>query len=124
MITDETRRAILGMYEKGMKIRQISRTLGISRNTVRTVLKSGAPEEKGSSTSFEDEMPLIREAFVRSRGNVVRVQEILSQRGIAIGYSTLTRIVRDQGLREPARARDGEYTFGPGEEMQDRKSVV
>jgi transposase len=118
MITDETRRAILGMYEKGMKIRQISRTLGISRNTVRTVLKGGASEEKGSSTSFEDEMPVIREAFARSRGNVVRVQEILAQRGITIGYSTLTRIVRDQGLREPARARAGEYTFGPGEEMQ------
>ena len=63
-------------------------------------------------------MPLIREAFVRSRGNVVRVQEILAQRGITIGYSTLTRIVRDQGLREPARARAGEYTFGPGVEMQ------
>lgn len=117
MISDETRQAILGMYEKGMKIRKISRTLGISRNTVRTVIKGGAPEEKGPSTSFDEEMPLIREAFAGSRGNVVRVQEILADQGIAIGYSTLTRIVRDQGLRQK-RKRAGEYTFGPGEEMQ------
>jgi len=48
---------------------------------------------------------------------VVRAQEILAERGIAIGYSTLTRIVRDQGLREKKK-RAGEYTFGPGEEMQ------
>ena len=117
MISDETRQAILGMYEKGMKIRRISRTLGISRNTVRTAVKGGATEEKGSRSSFEDEMPLIREAFAGSRGNVVRAQEILAERGIAIGYSTLTRIVRDQGLREKKK-RAGEYTFGPGEEMQ------
>jgi transposase len=118
MITDETRQAILGMHEKGMKIRQISRSLSISRNTVRTVLKGGAPQVRGSGTSYDNEMPLIREAFVRCRGNVVRVVEILAQQGIAIGYSTLTRIARDQGLREPPKTRAGVYTFAPGEEMQ------
>jgi transposase len=118
MITDETRAAIVGMHEKGMKIRQIARCLGISRNTVRTVLHGTRPEKKGSGTSYEHEIPLIREAFVRCRGNMVRVAEILAERGIRIGYSTLTRIAREQGLREPARPRAGSYTFGPGEEMQ------
>lgn len=122
MITAETRQAILGMHEKGMNIRQISRTLGISRNTVRTVLKGGAPEQKASDTSFEDEIPLIREAFVRCRGNVVRVAEIHTERGIPIGYSTRTRIVRDQGLREKQKTRTGAYTFGPGLEMQHDSS--
>jgi transposase len=118
MITEETKQAILGMYEKGMKIRQISRTLGISRTTVKRVIKGKAPEPKGPSTCFEDEMPLIRDVFIQCRGNMVRVQEILSEKGISIGYSTLTRIARDQGLREPKKARAGEYTFGPGLEMQ------
>lgn len=118
MISDETRQAILLMYEKGMKIRQIARSLGLSRNTVRTVLKGGIPLEKSPGTSFEDELPLIREAFLRCRGNMVRVAEILAEKGIRIGYSTLTRIARDQGLREPARPRAGEYTFGPGLEVQ------
>ncbi len=118
MITDETRQAIPGMHEKGMKIRQISRTPGISRNTVRTVLKGDTLEEKGPSTSFEDEMPLIRETFTRCRGNVVRVAEVLAEKGTAVGCSTPTRIARDQGLRGPRKPRSGAYTFGPGEEMQ------
>lgn len=118
MISDETRQAVLGMHEKGMKIRQIARSLGISRNTVRTVVNGSTPAERGSGTSFENEIPLIREAFVKCRGNVVRVAEILAEQGITIGYSTLTRIAREQGLREPQRARAGVYTFGPGEEMQ------
>jgi transposase len=118
MISDDMRAAIVGMHEKGMKIRQISRTLGISRNTVRTVLKGTKPENGGSGTSHENEMPLIREAFLRCRGNMVRVQEILEEQGTRIGYSTLTRIARDQGLREPSKTRAGAYTFGPGEEMQ------
>jgi len=46
MISDETRQAILGMHGKGMKIRQISRALSISRNTVRTVLKELERMEK------------------------------------------------------------------------------
>jgi len=118
MISDETRAAIVGMRDKGMKIRQIARNLDISRNTVRTVLKGTSPAVRGSTTSFENEMPMIHEAFLRCHGNVVRVQEILAERGIRIGYSTLTRIARDQGLREPKNVRAGAYTFGPGEEVQ------
>ena len=118
MITDETRQAILGMHEKGMGIRQISRNLSISRNTVRTVLKGDTPQVRGSGTSYDNEIPQIREAFVRCGGNMVRVAEILAQQGIAIGYSTLTRIARDRGLREPPKTRAGVYTFAPGVEMQ------
>jgi orotate phosphoribosyltransferase-like protein len=35
MITEDTIKAIVALHEKGMKIRQISRSLSISRNTVR-----------------------------------------------------------------------------------------
>lgn len=118
MISDEMREAIVGMRDKGMKIRQIARSLSISRNTVRTILKGSGPEVRGSGASYENETPLIREAFLRCGGNVVRVQEVLADQGIRIGYSTLTRIARDKGLREPKKVRAGVYTFGPGEEMQ------
>ena len=118
MISDEMRDAIVGMRDKGMKIRQIARSLSISRNTVRTILKGSESEVRGSGASYENETPLIREAFLRCKGNVVRVQEVLADQGIRIGYSTLTRIARDQGLREPKKKRAGVYTFGPGEEMQ------
>ena len=60
----------------------------------------------------------IKEAFVRCRGNVVRVQEILaSDHEITIPYSTLTRWVREADLRAPEQ-RAGRYHFGMGEEMQ------
>ena len=107
MIAEETRIALLGLHRKGMKIRQISRALGISRNTVKRVVYGNDPGERSTTTSFENELPLIRDMFARCRGNVVRVQEMLADQGISIGYSTLTRIARERGLREPEKKRAG-----------------
>lgn len=118
MISDETRQSIVALHGKGMKIRQISRTLGVSRNTVRKAVQDKHEGSGGSSSPFEKELPLIKELYLQCRGNVVRVQEILEDRGISIGYSTLTRLVREHGLREPQRRRAGAYTFEPGIEMQ------
>ena len=39
MIEPEKRKAIYYLHEEGMKIRDISRSLGISRNTVRGIIK-------------------------------------------------------------------------------------
>ena len=118
MIDDEARQAVLALQKKGMGIRQISRTLGISRNTVRKIVSGKDLNANEEEISFSQALPLIRQAYDRCYGNVVRVQEILTEQGIAIGYSTLTRIVRDEGLRAPQKKRAGSYTFGPGEEMQ------
>jgi len=118
MIPDDTRHSIVAMHQQGMKIRQIGRTLGISRNTVRKVVQDKHGERRGSSTAFEKELPLIKETYLQCAGNVVRVQEILEDRGISIGYSTLTRLAREHGLREPQKQRAGAYTFDPGIEMQ------
>jgi len=59
----------------------------------------------------------VKAAFERARGNVVRVRELLAGDGIEVHYSTLTRWVREAGLRSPPR-RAGEYDFVPGQEMQ------
>ena len=66
-----------------------------------------------------DEATLVRVklAFGRARGNVVRVRELLADDGLDVPYSTLTRWVREAGLRAPPR-RAGEYDFAPGQEMQ------
>jgi hypothetical protein len=48
---------------------------------------------------------------------VVRVRELLAEDGLEVSYSTLTRWVREAGLRSPPR-RAGEYDFAPGQEMQ------
>ena len=60
----------------------------------------------------------LQSAFERAQGNVVRAQQLLAaEYDLEVSYSTLTRWVREAGLRAPV-ARAGEYRFGPGEEMQ------
>lgn len=120
MITQETMQAILSLYQRGVQIRQISQILKLSRNTIRRVIRGKWREGPQRPSSYEELSPLIREIFHSSKGNAIRIQEILeSEYGRNIPYSTLTRIVRDLELREDKRKRrSGMYEFGPGQEMQ------
>jgi transposase len=118
MISEEIRQAISAMHGKGMKIRAISRSLGIARNTVRQVLQGNEQVEPEKTSSFDEEHPLIAEMYHTCGGNVVRVQEMLKDQGLDIPYSTLTRVIRDMSLRQPQKVKAGSYSFAPGEEMQ------
>jgi transposase len=120
MITQESQQAILSLYQRGVQIRQISQILKISRNTIRRVIRGKWQERPQRESPYEELSPIIREVFKISKGNVVRVQEILqSEYGRNVPYSTLTRIVRDLDLREDnQKPRSGTYEFGPGQEMQ------
>ena len=119
MITEEMRQAILALKEKNLKIREIGKTLDLSRNTVRNVLRGKTPDLVcRENVTLEKHLPLIRDLHGRCRGNLVRVHELLWDRGIEIGYSTLTRVVRKQGVGSSAQKRAGSYVFTPGEEMQ------
>jgi transposase len=119
MIGYEIRQAILTLKAQGQGIREISRTLKVSRNTVRRVLRESDGEgEAALSTGHSAIIDLLPEIYRRCKGNAVRIQEVLAQEhAIAVPYSTLTRLIREQDLREPKR-RSGIYTFDPGEEMQ------
>jgi len=101
-------------------IRQISQILKLSRITVRRVIRGKWQERPQRESPYAEISPIIREIFSRSKGNGVRIQEILeSEYGRSVPYSTLTRIVRDLDLREDQKKRrSGTYEFGPGQEMQ------
>ena len=103
-----------------MQIRQISQILKLSRNTIRRVIRGKWQEKPQRPSPYEQLFPIIREVFSNSKGNVVRIQEILeSDYGRTIPYTTLTRLVRNLDLREDKKnARSGTYEFGPGQEMQ------
>ena len=116
MITEESRQAILSLHGRGVHIRQIGRILKVSRNAVKQVIR-GIPRAQRQSR-YEDISPDVREAFTAAKGNAVRVQEILEEKGHTVPYSTLTRIVRDLELREDRHKRSGAYVFGPGDETQ------
>jgi len=86
------------MVNKGVSLREISRILKISRNTVRNVIKRGGAPESVRKTKYIERLPVIRELFRECRGNIVRVREELESRhGIAIPYQTLTWIIRNHG---------------------------
>lgn len=118
MISPETRQAILAMSEKGCGIRKISRTLKVSKNTVRRVVRGEAGEIQQRPSRYEELASIISELFKTCGGNAVRIQEILEEKyGHLIPYSTLTRIVRELNLRE-TKHRAGSYTFPAGQEAQ------
>lgn len=78
---------------------------------------TAAPSEAAPSGAAPSRA-ILADAFTRARGNVARVQQLLAnERDLTVAYSTLTRWIRDVGLRHPPR-RAGEYHFVAGEEMQ------
>ncbi len=97
-------------------IRKIARMLKISKNTVKKVLRgqiSPAQEDKEVPN-----LDVIRELFEKCGGNAIRVHELLAEKHqIAIGYSTLTNLIREAHLRAPKR-RVGSRRLGPGVEME------
>lgn len=103
-----------------MGIRQISRLLNISRNTVRKVINGEHSSPYQRVSQYEDVLPLVREHFHFCKGNAVRIQEFLKETyELDIPYSTLTRIIRELALREgKKKSRAGEYRTGPGKESQ------
>jgi len=118
MIPYEIRQAILTLKAQGQPLREISRILKVSRNTVRRVLREPEPKASSEPPKQQAIVELLAEIYPRCKGNAVRIQEILKdEHAIEAPYSTLTRLIRAQDLREPKR-RSGIYTFGPGAEMQ------
>ena len=60
MMNQETVQAILSLKDKGIGLREISRLLGVSRNTVRRVLRGKGHERAQRTSRYEELAPLIR----------------------------------------------------------------
>jgi transposase len=120
MLDGDERTAILKLASNGRGAREIARALGVSRNAVRRVLRSGQaevptlerPEQLG------EHLARVQELHRRCEGNLVRVREELERAGIATGYSSLTAFCRRHGIGVIEKTRVGRYRFAPGEEMQ------
>lgn len=117
MTPSQIRDAVRTLQTQGQSLREISRVLKLSRNTVRRILRTPWPAQEAQQC-LGVTLAYLKSAFERAQGNVVRVQQLLgAEYDLKVSYSTLTRWVREAGLRSPPQ-RAGEYTFGPGEEMQ------
>ena len=117
MTPNQIRDAVRTLQTQGQSLREISRMLKLSRNTVRRILRTASPAAE-ERQCLGVTLTYLKSAFERAQGNVVRVQQLLTaEYDLTVSYSTLTRWVREAGLRAPP-VRAGEYIFGPGEEMQ------
>lgn len=125
MIDSDKRQAIYSLYKEGMGVREISRRLNISVNTASAIIKQkgrmpdGVREDK---ISINEE--LLRELYNDCGGWGQRIHEILTEEhGIAIGYSTLTRMIRELELGSGKKQRCDHVPDRPGEEMQHDTTV-
>lgn len=90
--------------------------LKLSRNTVRRLLRPRPEPDEAAPPPIP--AATLQSAFERAQGNVSRMGELLAaDYDRAVPYSTLTRWVREAGLRAPP-PRAGFYVFAPGDEMQ------
>jgi hypothetical protein len=117
-----TAQLVKQLWRLGKSIREIGRTLNLSRNTVRRLLRQ---EVQSDGTEFKNEPGQERIALIQSllpscHGNLARVHEILTvEYNQDLPYSTLTYLVRKYHLKEDAKKkRFGIYYYEPGVEMQ------
>lgn len=125
MIETDKRKAIYLLHQEGMGQREISRRLGLSRNTVRTVIQQQGQEVRAIRKDKQLIDPdLLRRLHQECEGRVQRMHEKLTEEeGLAVKYSTLTRMVRELGLGEPPQGRCHRVPDEPGLEMQHDTTV-
>lgn len=118
MITPEIRSVVRTLAAQGHRLREISRLLKLSRNTVRRILRGNEAPSEAARLCDAARREQLEPLFERARGNVARVQQLLAvEQSEQVPYSTLTRWVREADLRAPP-VRVGEYHFEPAEESQ------
>jgi transposase len=115
-----TRTAILRLSKEGHGARTIARTLRLSRNAVRDVIREGGVDVPTMEREqrLGESLDLVRSLHDECKGNLVRVMEKLAEHGVVVGYSTLTAFCRRYEIGHKPKVAAGEYHFGPGEEMQ------
>lgn len=103
-----------------MPLREISRRLHVSRNTVRVIVKqAGEPRRRPRQDKRQIDSELITRLYHECDGWVQRMHERLrEEEGIPIGYSTLTRLLREMGLGDTSSVRCDRVPDEPGAEMQ------
>ena len=123
MKTPDDVAAMVGLRACGWGVKRIARELGCSHHTVKHYVAAGgvvpfkAPKRGKALDGHED---WLRERFLRHRGNadVVR-QDLIAEKGIAVGLRTLQRAVQPyrQALKAEALA-TVRFETPPGRQLQ------
>src|SRR6516164_2817804 len=119
MLSQAQRTTILELHGQGVGKREIARVLGISRVSIRKVLRSNSTTvpELQRLEKAEPYRQQILELFEKCKGNLVRVHEELIAGGAELSYSALTAFCRRHGIGYAPPVPAGEYGFEPGTEV-------
>jgi len=120
MIGPDKRKAVYLLSQEGMGVREIARHLDLSPTTVVTIIdqKGQMPEtvRKDKATIDPERLASL---YHGCEGRAQRVYEKLNEeQGVVIGYSTVTQLLREQGLCGKRSKRCGQKDDVPGAEMQ------
>jgi len=120
MIDPEKRRAIYLLHQEGMGVREISRRIGVARNTVRGIIEQqGVMSPSMRSDKIRIDPELLRSLHEQCDGWIQRVHEkLLEEEAIEVKYSTLTRMLRELGISKPQKTRCDRVEDEPGAEFQ------
>lgn len=120
MLDEAKRTTILTLAAEGRSRGYISEALGVSRNAVKSVLRSGTakPTSRPRAEQAAPHAERIEALALSCKGNLVRVHEELGVQGVTIAYSTLTAWCRRHGIGVVPKVPIGHHDFAPGQEMQ------
>lgn len=120
MIKADKRKAIYCLYEEGLGIREISRRLKVSRNTVSKIIAlEGTMPEPKRKDRIQIDVDRLGRLHTECKGWIQRIHEKLTEEeGLKIGYSTLTRLLRELNIGGQRKQRCAKVADQPGVEMQ------
>ncbi len=120
MIDPDKRKAVYFLHKEGMGIREIARHMDISTTTVMSIIAQGGemPETVRKDKIVID-ADLVSRLYNQCDGRIQRVHEKLTEEvGINIGYSTLSKMIRELDFGKSGNQRCQRVADEPGAEMQ------
>lgn len=119
MINADKRQAVKTLFAEGRSKKEISRLLNISPKSVRRLLKNNGATPRPRQDKIAVSEELLRQTYIDCNGFRQRIYEVLTEEhGLTIGYSTLTRLLRDSGIGRKHQHRYAHVEDVPGDEMQ------
>lgn len=120
MIEPDKRKAIFLLHQEGMSVREISRRMIVSKKTVTAIIQQkGAVPDSIRKDKIAIDYDLMSRLYSECEGRIQRVHEkLLEEEGLEVGYSTLTRMIRELEIGQPRKQRCDRVPDEPGAEIQ------
>lgn len=122
MVPEADRKSIINLHEnKHVSIKELARIFRYNRKTIRKIIREDkeAPERQERKDKINIDQEVLLDLYVDCAGYRQRMWEKLTEEmGYDIGYSTLTRLLRENNIGTKDQERMGDFPDIPGCEFQ------